>query len=167
MARKLLGAFGLKAATWAPGQLLRVVRMEKHRRIAWDGPSCDELSKSVDSAICQLVQADKEAWADLAAARVRVSAGRRARAGCGARRVLLRCHPLVRVVAVADSAGTVAMRTRTGARTHTHTHTPPCPCCCRCCCDAVRSRACVWPRCAEQERGGDPRCHPHALQQHR
>lgn len=43
MAVELLGAFGLNAATTAPVMLLYYVKVERSRRVAWDGPGSDSL----------------------------------------------------------------------------------------------------------------------------
>lgn len=39
MAVELLRAFGLDTATAVPVQLLRAVKLERFKRLAWDGPN--------------------------------------------------------------------------------------------------------------------------------
>jgi len=71
MALRVLGVFGLKAATAVPVQLLRVVGLERSPRLAWDGPDASDLHERVNTAVSQLVGADKETWQHLMTARVR------------------------------------------------------------------------------------------------
>jgi hypothetical protein len=57
MAQRLLNVFGLKAATSVPVQLLRLVKLEKSRRPAWDGPDGAALHNNVNSAIDWFIEA--------------------------------------------------------------------------------------------------------------
>jgi hypothetical protein len=71
MALRVLGVFGLKAATSVPVQLLRLVKMEKSRRLAWDGPDASALHTRVNTAIDQFAAADEDSWKRVKFARVR------------------------------------------------------------------------------------------------
>ena len=70
LAARLLGAFGLKAATSMPVQLLRLVRLERSERLAWDGPDSSRLYSRVNTAMDQLTLCDWEAWKHLRVAKV-------------------------------------------------------------------------------------------------
>lgn len=71
MALRVLSVFGLKAATSAPVQLLRLVKMEKSRRLAWDGPDASSLHSRVNTAIDQFALTDEDSWKRVKFARVR------------------------------------------------------------------------------------------------
>jgi hypothetical protein len=71
MAVELLGAFGLSTATTVPVQLLRAVKLERFKRLAWDGPTGWLLHDRVNIAIDQMMAADAATWGHLKATRVR------------------------------------------------------------------------------------------------
>lgn len=75
MALRILGEFGLKAATSMPVQLLRLVRLERARRLAWDGPEGWQLHDRVNTAIDRMIKADEEGWKHLKATRVSKPSG--------------------------------------------------------------------------------------------